>query len=121
MIVMQVGVDDNIDIFGFHTGFCEAVDDGSGFQPGFFGKARRSHQFILVETGVHQDVFTAVLKQKSPDRQPDRGSIALLVGHNALIRIADAGQQRGDRIAHGCLLVRQRNGIKCKKAVANCQ
>ena len=56
MIVMQMGVDNDIDILGLQTHLSQTLQDTFGLQSGLFAEASGRHQLVLIKPGIDKDV-----------------------------------------------------------------
>lgn len=100
VVVMQVGQNDDVDVFGLQSVIFEAFGNSFCFEAGFLFKAGRIEYFIFIQTGVDQDVFPVALNEQGVDGQPNGFAVPFAVSHVALVELADTGQERCDRVVH---------------------
>jgi len=64
VIIVEMGIDDDIDILRDEVFGDQTIDDRFRHQAGFFLEAAGNDQFILVQAGIDKNVLASSLEQK---------------------------------------------------------
>ena len=96
VVVVQVGMDNDVDVFGGQRKSCQGVFKFLNFDA-IFRLHFRGHDELL-QAGVHQNFLLAALQIKDIDGDPDAFAVAFQIGHDTLVGGIGADYERMDGV-----------------------